>query len=201
MEKKLTRAEAYKHTQQKIIQTANKLFMKQGYNGVSTRRIAKECGLTQPALYHHFRDKESIYLAVIHQMTTDIRQEFSRLDDNSLRQSPQMILNKMFLILIEKHPTNVMMMIEDIFTEFDSKNQYILYELWQQTYLMPFKELFKEWAKHGLIREHLNIDAAARFCLSSIVPLTSKHPISAQEPALANRLNTTIDFLLHGLLK
>ncbi|MCO7175232.1 TetR/AcrR family transcriptional regulator [Sporolactobacillus kofuensis] len=201
MEKKLTRAEEYKRTQQKIIQTANRLFMKKGYNAVSTRKIAKECGLTQPALYHHFHDKESIYLAVIHQITADIKQEFSRLNDHNLRESPRVILTKMLLILIEKHPTNVMMMIEDIFTEFDQKNQYILYELWQQTYLMPFKELFAEWAKHGLIREQLDIDAAARFCLSSIVPLTSKHSVSAQEPSLSNKLNTTIDFLLHGLLK
>ncbi|EST10752.1 TetR/AcrR family transcriptional regulator [Sporolactobacillus laevolacticus] len=201
MEKKLTRAEEYKRTQQKIIQIANQLFMKNGYNAVSTRKIAKECGLTQPALYHHFRDKESIYLAVIYHITADIRQEFSRLKDHNLYDPPKVILNNMLLILIEKHPTNIMMMIQDILNELDKKNQYILYELWQQTYLSPFKELFAEWAKHGLIREHLDIDAAARFCLSSIVPLTSKHSVTAKESSLSDRLNATIDFLLYGLLK
>jgi hypothetical protein len=82
----------------------------------------------------------------------------------------------------------------------DLENQHMLYVLWQQTYLNPFKELFAEWAKQGLLREQINSDAAARFCLSSIVPLTSKHVEDRAERSLSDRLSTIIDFLLHGLL-
>ncbi|MDF2519308.1 MAG: TetR family transcriptional regulator, partial [Sphingobacterium sp.] len=181
-----------------IIQTANKLFMDKGYNAVSTREIAKQCGLTQPALYHHFPDKESIYLAAIHYVTADIRQEFKSL--KRVTDRPDAALKKMLMVLIQKHQTNIMMMIQDIVNEMDQENQHMLYELWQKTYLNPFKELFAEWAKQGLLRGQINSDAAARFCLSSIVPLTSKHVEDGAEPSLSDKLSTIIDFLLHGLL-
>ncbi|MCQ2010142.1 MAG: TetR/AcrR family transcriptional regulator [Sporolactobacillus sp.] len=194
----MTRAEEYKRTRQKIIQTANKLFMDKGYNAVSTREIAKQCSLTQPALYHHFPDKESIYLAALRYVTADIRQEFKNLKRDTDR--PEIALKKMLMVLIQKHPTNIMMMIQDIVNEMNQENQHMLYELWQQTYLNPFKELFAKWEKQGILREQINSDAAARFCLSSIVPLTSTHVENEAEPSLSDRLSAIIDFLLHGLL-
>lgn len=39
--------------------------MELGYRKVSTRMIAEHCGITQPALYHHFKNKQDIYKEVI----------------------------------------------------------------------------------------------------------------------------------------
>lgn len=54
-----------KETYQTIIKTAQRLFMESGYRAVSTRQIAKICGITQPALYHHFKNKQDLYIAVL----------------------------------------------------------------------------------------------------------------------------------------
>jgi AcrR family transcriptional regulator len=48
-----------------ILDTAAKLFSQQGYKGVSIRDIARACGLTNAALYYHFKSKEDLYLAVM----------------------------------------------------------------------------------------------------------------------------------------
>lgn len=50
-----------------ILTAARHLFMAHGYRAVSTRRIAEACGLTQPALYHHFASKEALYVAMLHE--------------------------------------------------------------------------------------------------------------------------------------
>ena len=48
-----------------ILETAAKLFRQQGYKGVSIRDIAQACGMTNAALYYHFKNKEDLYLAVM----------------------------------------------------------------------------------------------------------------------------------------
>lgn len=48
-----------------IIAYATELFMTQGYLATSTRQIAKGLHITQPAIYHHFKNKEEIYVEVL----------------------------------------------------------------------------------------------------------------------------------------
>ena len=45
---------------QEIMQTALKLFLKQGYERTSTNDIIRELGLSRGGLYHHFKSKEEI---------------------------------------------------------------------------------------------------------------------------------------------
>lgn len=48
-----------------ILDTAAKLFSQQGYTGVSIRNIAQACGVTNAALYYHFKSKEDLFLAML----------------------------------------------------------------------------------------------------------------------------------------
>ena len=49
-----------------LLAAARKLFLKQGYRGTSTDQISRQAGLTKGALYHHFRTKEDILMALMH---------------------------------------------------------------------------------------------------------------------------------------
>lgn len=50
-------------TEDVILDTAQTLFARYGYDGVSTKQLASEAGLTIGALYHYFSGKEAIYCA------------------------------------------------------------------------------------------------------------------------------------------
>ncbi len=52
-------------SRQRILNVALNLFMTQGYAAVSTRQICAAAGVKQPSLYHHFGNKEGLYLAVV----------------------------------------------------------------------------------------------------------------------------------------
>lgn len=52
-------------TQRIILNAARRLFLAHGYRAVSTRQIAEGSGVTQAALYHFFRGKEGLYVAVL----------------------------------------------------------------------------------------------------------------------------------------
>ncbi len=47
-------------TRQRILDAARELFVREGYEAVSMRRIAERIEYSAPAIYHHFRDKEAL---------------------------------------------------------------------------------------------------------------------------------------------
>lgn len=49
----------------KILSSATQLFIEQGYYGLSMRQIAETVGVTKAALYYHFKDKETLFLAIL----------------------------------------------------------------------------------------------------------------------------------------
>jgi TetR/AcrR family acrAB operon transcriptional repressor len=53
-------------------------FARQGYQGTSIDRIAKEAGVTKGAVYCHFRDKEELLLAAVKDRIDGFEQHFLR---------------------------------------------------------------------------------------------------------------------------
>jgi AcrR family transcriptional regulator len=47
-----------------ILAGARACFARYGYEGATVRRLEEETGLSRGAIFHHFRDKESLFLAV-----------------------------------------------------------------------------------------------------------------------------------------
>jgi AcrR family transcriptional regulator len=52
-------------TRTAVLENAKRLFAQRGYSGVSVRDIAKACGIRAASLYHHFPNKERLYLATM----------------------------------------------------------------------------------------------------------------------------------------
>lgn len=50
---------------QAILDAAQGLFARHGYEGLSIRDLAAECGLAKATIYHHFRDKQDIFMNVL----------------------------------------------------------------------------------------------------------------------------------------
>ncbi len=52
-------------TADKIVQLSAELFAEKGYDALSLRDIALACDMKAPSLYNHFKDKETLYRAVL----------------------------------------------------------------------------------------------------------------------------------------
>ena len=76
-----------------ILQAASKLFADEGFQSVSTARIAAEAGVSTATLYRYFEDKESLFGAVVDALVSDVIQALAdrpysledRLHDLALR--------------------------------------------------------------------------------------------------------------------
>ena len=51
--------------QRKIIDAAIKLMSQKGYHGASMQMIAEKVGITKSTIFHHFKNKEAILLAIL----------------------------------------------------------------------------------------------------------------------------------------
>lgn len=54
---------------EKILQTALKVFAREGYRDSNLSLIAQECGISRPTIYQYFRDKEEIYYYAVKLIT------------------------------------------------------------------------------------------------------------------------------------
>ena len=66
---KAVKAEA---TRQSLIAAARDLFGEQGYAATSVDEIARQAGVTKGALYHHFRDKDDLFRAVVEDVKREV---------------------------------------------------------------------------------------------------------------------------------
>lgn len=57
-----------KATRQRLLKAAFREFHRAGYRGADVERILKQAGVTQGALYHHFRGKRALGYAVIEEV-------------------------------------------------------------------------------------------------------------------------------------
>jgi len=67
-------------TREKILDTVFKLVYMNGYNGTSMSMILKECGIPKGSLYHYFKSKKEMVLAVVKERINPRMDEFYQLD-------------------------------------------------------------------------------------------------------------------------
>jgi AcrR family transcriptional regulator len=75
-----------KHTAEKFLEVAERLFAQHGFDGVSISKIASALNLTKQALLHHFGSKEKLYGLVLKRISEDYeahQSEFLRQTNNA----------------------------------------------------------------------------------------------------------------------
>ena len=68
-------------TREKILDAVFKLVYINGYNGTSMAMILKECGIPKGSLYHFFKSKKEMVLAVVRERIAPRMDEFYALDE------------------------------------------------------------------------------------------------------------------------
>lgn len=62
---RLNRAETKEQTHRLLIQAAERVFVKMGYQGATLDHIAADAGFTKGAVYWHFKSKEALFLELL----------------------------------------------------------------------------------------------------------------------------------------
>jgi len=197
-----------KETYQTIVQTAQRLFMELGYRAVSTRQIADLCGITQPALYHHFKNKQTLYVEVIqhtlHQTEMDLNAILSQYHPFQER------LYQIAIYMMVQFDVDMPQMFHDIFHELGNDDQQKIQMWWKKGFLMPVVKMIDDGLSEGEIRDPLllNSDSTELAYLilniikSILQPATmSKMPVLEQKKIADNKAKLIVEILLNGISK
>lgn len=195
----MRRAEQLAKTRNAILTTATKLFLEHGFGGTSTRDIAKQIGITQPALYHHFSDKEELYLDVLTELCGKVRQETNKvLRKNDL--DPEERLFQICKVYLKYHPLSIYAQYQAALRQLTSSSQHKLNMIFTMDYLEPLSEFFK--MADVDLRPDLMPKEAAELLIASIAPLFGTfQQIGGRSLNAEQRQHLIIDSVMTGLLR
>lgn len=134
-------------TYERILNCAETLFARQGYDGTSTRQIASEAGISIQTLHYHCKSKFNLYKAVIERVIVPVTEITSRHIEEMEKLAPgdnEAVLKKFGMV------------IDDVFDEFYRNPNYplLLFRQWleQDSTLRAVQwdqmaPVFRLWAK------------------------------------------------------
>ena len=188
-------------TRSMIINTAHDLFMEHGYRSVTTRQIAEACGLTQPAMYHYFADKEALYTEVLRTVTEQTRTAMNEIISSHGTVRERLI--KLVAYILLYMPDDLSQMERDIRHELRPETQQLITRWWQESYLLPIAALFAEGQKNGSLQSGILDPVPSAFFLLSVIqrkPGGSRSPLPNAPPVPAEIMAArTVDILLFGM--
>lgn len=176
----------------RILETAHWHFMKFGYDKTSTRDIARELEITQPALYHYFKNKEALYFEVLQTFATEIGKDLKTIvahDSFDLHSH----LKTMSLFIQEKHPMNFNMLIHDMNAIKSQTLRTELYLVWKENYFQPFFDLFQMHTER--IRDDLHTDQIVLQFLRVLSVYITSNPTQSDH----ENLSGMIDIFVRGI--
>ena len=191
-------------TRRLLLQAAQHLFSTYGYRAVSTKQIAEACGITQPALYKHFSDKQDLYVAMVLETLTPVKTALERIAQRSLSVHEHLRLVAVYLLTTTKQ--DMMMMGHDMRYELTPTAQESLQQAFSVSILVPLAAIFEEGIRQGLFRSPLQggmtaFTATVLFLnlLSSFVSQVPNAPTSETQMTVEQQAQLIVEFTLHGL--
>jgi len=86
---------------QAILDAAREAFVRDGYGGVSMRRLAERIGCSHGNLYLHFKDKEALFDCLVEQSFDRLSDGMRRLSDSERGGDPVELVRKMGRAYVE----------------------------------------------------------------------------------------------------
>ena len=183
---------------ERVIQQARELFLKQGYAAVSMQQIADAVGVNKATLYHYFRDKQALFIAVMveqgRQMNAAVAAALAA--GETLQEKLQSVAQT----ILDMQHSDFGRLSSDMHLHVSEEGRADVYAQcgvpWAQ-----LSDVLREAAARGEVRE-INADLASRGFFGMIISQrwqkftlgSDVHP----EPELARSLAS---LLLHGILQ
>jgi AcrR family transcriptional regulator len=199
--------EVAEETRQTILRVAEQLFMTYGYRAVTTRQLAEVCGLTQPALYHYFADKEEIYLAVVSEEIAKIHLALERIVRRADNVSERLQAVAGFLLSRMHYDLNLML--HDVRYEVSTKTRDKLDAQFRQGFIVPIAAIFEQGIQRGELRGAAQGGMAAFPAAYLFMTMLSGFATRSPQNATARDLQayqaasaeTCVRILLHGIAR
>ena len=181
-----------------ILDTSAKLFSQHGYKEVSIRDIAQACGMTNAALYYHFKNKEDLFLAMLqrdHEQTLAALREAAS-GPGDLREDLKQLVARYAEITCQRSQS-FQTLRRDLSNVEDVRRHKLFAEM-HASFLRPLEERLAQAQAEGEIQSG---DARfyARLLHGMIVALTFEGKPDKPRKASAQEVEAAVDVFLKGV--
>ncbi|MDP4083712.1 MAG: TetR/AcrR family transcriptional regulator [Bacillota bacterium] len=192
-----------KDTYHTVIKTAQRLFMEYGYRAVSTRQIADLCGITQPALYHHFKNKQTLYVAVIQYALQQTETALNKILEEAGSLSERLL--KMTVYMMDRYEMDMSQMFHDIFHELKSDQQKETHKWWMKSFLMPVIKIIDDGIANGEMKDVSELQTTStelaflilNLIRSTLLPTSAGSPNRSRD--IEKKASLIVNIFLHGV--
>jgi AcrR family transcriptional regulator len=94
---------------EQILRTATRVFARHGFRGATVRQLAREAGISEAMIYHHFPSKEALYDAILEKKIERTKHLYSPSDAIRVRQDPALLETIITAFLREQTEDNSFM--------------------------------------------------------------------------------------------
>ncbi len=183
-------------TRDRILRLADALFAEHGYARVSMRLVATAAGVTKPALYYHFRNKDALFeecvLATQKRMGEMLREASSSVGSLEDR------VTAVAQILLTGSPHHPVLIQNDIAEHLPGEVREQLDRGFQENVIGPLAGLFADAGTRGEIRPDVSDEVAATSVLGVCMGFLPVSPPGAR-PATAPSAGVIAQVVLHGV--
>ncbi len=106
---------------ERVINAAFTLFVQRGFADVSMQQIADEAALTKATLYHHFRDKQDLYLATMRMAFT--RNQATLMSRIGANPSMPVLIREVLAFVLESKRADIQRLMADFHQHVDKETQ------------------------------------------------------------------------------
>lgn len=171
--------EESEETLRTILRVAQRLFMEYGYRAVTTRQIADACGLTQPALYHYFSDKQELYVAMMHEEVAKMRAALERIARRG--EGVDERLRRVVIYLLNTTQHDIDIMLHDIRHELSAEARATLANIFQTGIVAPIATIFADGIEEGVLRDAAHDGVEAVTAVYLLLSMISRQPDRSRE--------------------
>ena len=185
-----------------ILEAAERIFVAEGYEGATIRKIADEVGVSSTALYMHFRDKDEILSEICLNAMRALLEQNSEIAGRPLDAPTRLrVLLKAYVKMGLEHPNAYQVVFCMPERAGDSPTQAAVAEIGAQCYAR-YSGVVREIAEAGRLKEAGDVDAVAQAAWAAchgLVALMTARPKVNWAPAEA-LTSLVVDGLIDGLV-
>jgi AcrR family transcriptional regulator len=187
--------------QKEIVSAARKLIVKYGSEHVTVRKMAQEIGVSEGAIYKHFKSKRDILAFLIDDIETTLLSDI----DNSYNKNIATIsiLEKIIIehiSAIEQRKGVTFQVIAEIISLGDKKLNKKIYTVINK-YIDRIEAILAEGIENGIIRSDIDLTAAARLFFSLTQGLVSIWALSQYSYNLSSEYKSVLAIFLKAIVK
>ncbi len=184
----------------RLLDAAESLFMERGYKAVTLRHIAEALDIKQASIYHHTKNKESLFVEVVERSFTRHQEGLRAAINGESDDDVEAQLRAAAKWMLAQKPVDFGRMINSDMTALkDDGQRGRLMDLGYQSLLVPIEEIFAEAFRNGCIRTmHPTTLAGGVISLISALQWAPWYESFDERVQEANRL---IDVFVNGLRK